>query len=64
MVAPIIPDWAAPVPVVTPSGGRRREPQVLNDPRQKPAAFKIVGMTARAANTSSASSRAALAAAV
>ena len=37
--------------------------RLVNDPRQKPAAFKIVGMTTRAANTSSASSRAARAAA-
>ncbi len=37
--------------------------RLVNDPRQKPAAFKIAGMTSRAANTSSASSRAARAAA-
>ena len=37
--------------------------RLVNDPRQKPAAFKIVGMTTRAANTSFANSRAARAAA-
>ncbi len=63
MVATIILEWAVPVPAVTGGGGRRRESQVVNVPRQKPAAFKIVGMTSRAANTSSASPRAARAAA-
>ena len=52
-----------PLRIIKSSTQNERSLRLLNDPRQKPAAFKIVGRTARAANTSSASSRAAQAAA-